>query len=76
MNETRPCQLLLSLALPVLMVASTVAGDEMPAAGEQAVTAEQIEAATGVDILGSMRGDQADSEPDSELPPPPPAPEA
>jgi len=38
--------------------------------------AEQIEAATGVDILGSMRGDQADSEPDSELPPPPPAPEA
>jgi flotillin len=34
--------------------------------------AEQIEAATGVDILGSMRGDQADSE----LPPPPPAPEA
>ena len=37
---------------------------------------EQIEAATGVDILGSMRGDQADSEPDSELPPPPPAPEA
>ena len=38
--------------------------------------AEQIEAATGVDILGSMRSDQADSEPDSELPPPPPAPEA
>jgi len=37
---------------------------------------EQIEAATGVDILGSMRSDQADSEPDSELPPPPPAPEA
>ena len=34
--------------------------------------AEQIEAATGVDILGSMRSDQADSE----LPPPPPAPEA
>ena len=33
---------------------------------------EQIEAATGVDILGSMRSDQADSE----LPPPPPAPEA
>ena len=37
---------------------------------------EQIEAATGVDILGSMRSDQAESEPDSELPPPPPAPEA
>ncbi len=37
---------------------------------------EQIEAATGVDILGSMRNDQAMSEPDSELPPPPPAPEA
>ena len=37
---------------------------------------EQIEAATGVDILGAMRSDQADSEPDSELPPPPPAPEA
>ena len=37
---------------------------------------EQIEAATGVDILGSMRSDQVDSEPDSELPPPPPAPEA
>jgi flotillin len=37
---------------------------------------EQIEAATGVDILGSMRSDQPDSEPDSELPPPPPAPEA
>jgi flotillin len=37
---------------------------------------EQIEAATGVDILGSMRSDQAGSEPDSELPPPPPAPEA
>jgi len=37
---------------------------------------EQIEAATGVDILGSMRSDQADSEPDSELPPPPPAPAA
>jgi flotillin len=37
---------------------------------------EQIEAATGVDILGSMRSDRADSEPDSELPPPPPAPEA
>ncbi len=37
---------------------------------------EQIEAATGVDILGSMRSDQADSEPASELPPPPPAPEA
>ncbi len=37
---------------------------------------EQIEAATGVDILGSMRSDQADSEPGSELPPPPPAPEA
>ena len=33
---------------------------------------EQIEAATGVDILGSMRSDQADSA----LPPPPPAPEA
>ena len=32
---------------------------------------EQIEAATGVDILGSMRSDQAGSEPDSELPPPP-----
>jgi flotillin len=37
---------------------------------------EQIEAATGVDILGSMRSDHAESEPDSELPPPPPAPEA
>lgn len=37
---------------------------------------EQIEAATGVDILGSMRSDQAELEPDSELPPPPPAPEA
>jgi flotillin len=37
---------------------------------------EQIEAATGVDILGSMRSDQAGSEPDSELPPPPPTPEA
>ncbi|HBU04363.1 MAG TPA: flotillin [Acidimicrobiaceae bacterium] len=37
---------------------------------------EQIEAATGVDILGSMRSDQAESETDSELPPPPPAPEA
>ncbi len=37
---------------------------------------EQIEAATGVDILGSMRSDDAESEPDSELPPPPPAPEA
>ena len=37
---------------------------------------EQIEAATGVDILGSMRSDRADSEPDSELPPPPPAPGA
>ena len=37
---------------------------------------EQIEAATGVDILGSMRSDQAESAPDSELPPPPPAPEA
>ena len=37
---------------------------------------EQIEAATGIDILGSMRSDQAESEPDSELPPPPPAPEA
>jgi len=37
---------------------------------------EQIEAATGVDILGSMRSDQAESQPDSELPPPPPAPEA
>jgi len=37
---------------------------------------EQIEAATGVDILGSMRSDQAESELDSELPPPPPAPEA
>ena len=36
---------------------------------------EQIEAATGVDILGSMRSDQAEWEPDSELPPPPPAPE-
>ena len=34
------------------------------------------EAATGVDILGSMRSDQAELEPDSELPPPPPAPEA
>ena len=37
---------------------------------------EQIEAATGVDILGSMRSDDAEPEPDSELPPPPPAPEA
>ena len=37
---------------------------------------EQNEAATGVDNLGSMRSDQADSEPGSELPPPPPAPEA
>lgn len=42
---------------------------------------EQIEAATGVDILGSMRSDSGDvgggsSAGSSELPPPPPAPEA
>ncbi len=37
---------------------------------------EQIEAATGVDILGAMRDDDADSSSSSgsELPPPPPAP--
>ncbi len=37
---------------------------------------EQIEAATGVDILGAMRDDDADSgsSSGSELPPPPPAP--
>ena len=33
---------------------------------------EQIEAATGVDILGAMRDDSSSEE--SELPPPPPAP--
>ena len=39
---------------------------------------EQIEAATGVDILGSMRDDEPGSSGDggSELPPPPPAPPA
>jgi hypothetical protein len=53
MNETRPVQLLLSLAVTGLMVASTVRGDELPAAGEQAVTTEQIEAAShrGLDWL-------------------------
>ncbi|MEM9201157.1 MAG: SPFH domain-containing protein [Actinomycetota bacterium] len=35
---------------------------------------EQIEAATGVDILGSMRDDSSSSDGSSELPPPPPAP--
>ena len=35
---------------------------------------EQIEAATGVDILGSMRDDSGEDEA-SELPPPPPAPD-
>ena len=37
---------------------------------------EQIEAATGVDILGSMRNDEPSSGSGSELPPPPPAPES
>ena len=39
---------------------------------------EQIETATGVDILGAMRGDKDDAPSDgaSELPPPPPAPAA
>ena len=35
---------------------------------------EQIEAATGVDILSSMRSDDGEDESVSELPPPPPAP--
>ena len=53
MNETRPVKLLFSLAVTGLLMASTVTGDELPAAGEQAVTAEQIEAASvrGLDWL-------------------------
>ena len=37
---------------------------------------EQIEAATGVDILGSMRNDEPSGGSSSELPPPPPAPQS